>query len=226
MAVTTTVQDVLNQAYAKSLKNQPGLIANEPVELLGQVNRIMRSIYSMAASINPTFFGKTAQMSEASGTWVEPDDSESVYYLTQDSDDAEVIVVPIDEQDAEPGELAVYSLGRVFQASSSNPPAATLNVWYSKKADVETALADQLDQSWDEAYNELLVLEVAIFLAIKDGRQEEVPGLIQQRNLELRRFQLRLEHHLANIRSRWGPARAISTHQTFTPTELLLGEAG
>lgn len=224
MAVTITPQDVLNQAYAKSLKNQPGFIANEATELLAQVNRALRALYSIAASINPTFFGKSADMSEAGQTWLEPDDAESVYYMEEKSGGAEVIVVPVNEQDVEPGKKAVYSVGRVFRASSTNPPSAVVTAYYSKKSEIAASLSTPLDQTWDEGHNELLVLELALFLAIKDGRAEELGGLAQQRNMELRRFVTRLEHHLANIRSRFGPAIAITSPATLTYSELLLGD--
>ena len=221
-----TVQQILNRAYSKSLKNQPGFIADEATELLAQVNRAFRAFYGMAARVNPTFFGTTATMSEASATWVEPTDAESVYYLEQDSDKAEVIVVPIEEQDAEPGELAVYSLGRVYQASSSNPPSGVLNVYYSMAFPEASALGDTIDPSWPDSHNELAVLEIAIFLAIKDGRAEELGGLVGMRNAEVKRFLTRVENQHANLRTRFGPAQAINTSDVWSPRELLLGEAG
>jgi len=220
------VQQILDFAYAKSLKNQPTKIANEAVELLEQVNRTMAVLYSFAAGINPTFFGKKATMTVATLTWPEPTDSEAIYYMEQGAN--EVVVVPVDEQDLEPGKLQVTSYGRTFYAASTAPPTANdIDAYYAKKADVEVSLSDNLDTTWDEGHNELVILEIALFLAIKDGRAEEVGGLIAQRDREFRRFVRRLENQLANVLSKYGPTRAITPIQhTVTPSELLLGEAG
>lgn len=225
MPVTTTVQNILDWAYAKSLKNQPGFIATESAELLEQFNRVMRALYSIAASHNPTFFGVKATLTEASLTWPIPEDAESVYWLEQGG--AEVIVVPIWDKSADPSKLTVFSTGRVLEAAGVNDPAASdLDCWYSKRADVETSLSDTLDATWDESFNELVVLELALYLSVKDGREEEYAGLIAMRDRELARFVARLRHEYANLRSKFGPTLQIQTSETVNPSELLIGHGG
>lgn len=221
MAVTTTVQNILTWAYAKSLKNQPTRIATESAELLEQVNRSIQKIYSIAAQKNPTFFGQSSVVSESASQWAVPDDAESVYWI-EDSGGAEVIVVPIWDKTADPSKLTVISTGRVLQKPGVNDPSGDLTLYYSRVPTDAASLASTLDSLWREDYNEFLVLEVALYLAVKDGRAEEVPGLITARDRELARFISGLERHYANIRTKFGPAFAISTHATVAPSDLLI----
>jgi hypothetical protein len=87
MAVTTTVQNVLNGAYGRSKKNQPNQIASEGTELIEVVDRAMRGIYAFAARINPTYFGATS-LAVAFGTtgWARPDGAESVWAIKDNAD--------------------------------------------------------------------------------------------------------------------------------------------
>jgi hypothetical protein len=224
MPVTTTVSALLTAAHAVSLKNQPDRIATQATELVAKYNRTIRRLYSIAAGINPTFFGVEEVVTEAAGTWVVPEAAESVYWL-QDEDGEEVIVVPKWDVNADPSKLTVYSVGRVLKAAGVNDPTGDIEFSYAKKPDEETALTDVIDLTWDESYNELIVQELALYLSMKDGREEEFQGVMAERNRELRRFTARLEHEYANLRSKFGPALMIQTSRTVSPHDMLIGEA-
>lgn len=223
MAVTTTPQDILEAAYATSSKNQPGLIADEPSELLAVVNRKLKAIYTLSIGVDPTYFGVSSALTEASATWPEPEDAGAIFYLEQLSDSAEVVIVPVEEKDAEDEKLSVYSLGRTLIGAGVNDPASTLTAYYTKEAEEAADLVSALDQTWDEAHNEFLIAEVALFLAVKDGREEEYAGLELDRNLTLNRFLAKLERHYANVRSRFGPRKEIIAQSLVAPTDLLAG---
>ena len=83
MAVTTTPTDLIEAAYAKSMKNNPGQIATETTELLQVVIRMLRKFYSIAARVNPLYFADTeavAPTADGSG-WERPEGAESIFRI-------------------------------------------------------------------------------------------------------------------------------------------------
>lgn len=171
MAVTTTVQDILNAAYARSTQNNPGTIATESTELLSVVQRAIHGAYAFAARINPTYFAETADVVGAAGVWARPETAESIF-LIEEAAGTEVVVVPYNDRAAEALLPSVFEFGRNFnKAGNATDPGDTdtLTFYYSKRPATLTALTDTLDPLWTEQFNELLELEVAIYLAAKDG---------------------------------------------------------
>jgi hypothetical protein len=219
MAVTTTVQDILNGAYGKSLKNQPGTIAAEATELLNVVNRIHRGIYAFSARLNPIFFAEAVPITEAGGTWPRPEEAEAIARI-EDSAFAEVIVVPFDDRAAEPGKLSVYEFGQVFTvAGAGNDPSGDLTFWFSRRPTAYTALVDTLDAQWREEYNELLILELAIYLSAKDGRFDEVGLWVPERDRWASLLGAFLQHATSNLVKRFGHTNRMNaeTLQSIIP---------
>ena len=227
MAVTVTPRDLIQAAYATSLKNQPALIANEATELLGVVNRSLKAFFHISIQFDPTYFGASVSVAESSGTWTEPEDVASIFYLEQDSNKKEVVVVLIEEQNAEPDSPAVFSLGRVLHAASGGGqvPAGNVTMYYTKEAADAANLDAAVDALWDEAHNEFMVQEVALYLSIKDGRTEEFSGLLARRNAELARFISKLEYHYQTVRTQFPLRREINSQSFVGPTDLLSGPA-
>ena len=212
MAVTTTVQDILDGAYAKSTQNQPNTIATGAVELEQVVTRYLRGLYSFATRINPIHYSATAAVVGASSVWARPENAESIFRI-ETAGGVEVVVVPYDGNFiADPGQTGA-------------PGAAdTLTFWFSKRPIDPTpaGLTGVLDIDWDEAYNELLMLEVAIYLAQKDGRLEEVQSLKVDRNSWAGLFGAYLQHSTSNLRRRYGHRRIVNV-ETLLP--MLAGGA-
>lgn len=219
MAVTTTVQDILNGAYGKSLKNQPGTIASEATELLQVVNRIFRGIYSFSARLNPIFFAEEFDVAEAAGTWPRPEEAEAIVRV-EDSTDVEVVVVPFDDRSAEPGKLSMYEFGQTFRvAGAGNDPAGALTFWFSRRPTFLTALVDTLDAQWREEYNELAILELAIYLSAKDGRFDEVQLFAPERDRWASLLGAFLQHATSNLVRRFGHTNRMNaeTLQSIIP---------
>lgn len=227
MAVTTTVQDILDGAYAQSTKNQPGNIADEETELLGVVKRKLQGIYAFAARVNPLHFALTDDVTGAGGVWERPEPANAIIRI-EDASFIEVAVVPFDDRLAADPKPAVYEFGGEFIVSplQANPPGDTddLTFWYSKRPDDPNPddLTGVLDEDWDEAYNDLLILEVAIYLAMKDGRSEEVLMLKSERNTWAQLFGQFLQHSTANLQRRFGHQKIINV-ETLLP--MLTGGA-
>lgn len=235
MAVTTTPQDIIEAAYAKSKFNIPGTIASES-ELLELVGRSLRGLYSFAARINPYFFGKTQDVTFSAPGWAMPDDAEHIFRIESAGGGGanvpartRVWVVPFEDPKANGTKPSVYFFGGVFHPAGNPPdpnPSTQLRFYYSKRPDMPTSLSSPLDPLWREQFNELLILEVAIYLALKDGgdgsRAGELPALIEQRNGWARLFAAHLEHIAPAIR-RHGHTRRFNV-DTLIP--LLAGGSG
>lgn len=214
--MATTVQQILTAAYAKSTKNRPGTIATENTELLQTVYRAMAGLFAFAARVNPTYFAKSSGVvgAGAPASFARPADAESIFRIETNTG-AEVAVVPYFDKSAESGMPAVYRIGQQFiSAGNAGDPAAgvTLTFFYSKRPDVPATLASTIDPLWNEQYNELLVLEVAIYLAAKDGRMDEVQQLVGERNRWVALFVAFLEHETSNERRRFGHLNRINTN--------------
>lgn len=225
MAVTTTPQMILDAAFGKSLKNRPSDIATAPTELLNLVVRSMHGLYAYAARVNPMYFAETAPVTFASPGWARPATAESVLRI-ENSTFTEVVVVPYDQRDAEPGQPAVWRFGQIYRPASSvapNPQSGNLTFFYAKRPTTPASLGATLDALWAEQFNELLALEVAIYLALKDGRQEEVPGLITDRDRWIALFSAFLEHETAQERQSYGQVNRFAGPSLVPVMSLLAG---
>lgn len=207
MAVTTTPRQILNAAYARSAKNQPGQIATEATELLGFVIRTFRLLYAMAARVNPAFFGaEKSGLTYASPGWARPEDAELVWRIEK-ADGTRVLVVPFDDRQIDTYQPAVYRFGQIYRPAHTDPSSQdTLTFFYSKRPADPPDLDTPVDALWTEQFNELPILEVAIYLALKDGRTEEAEELKPERDRWLQLFLAFLEHETVGEVRRFAPA--------------------
>ena len=218
MAVTTTPRIILDGAYAKSNANKPSTMATESSELLRVVTRAIRSLYTIAARVNPYFFAKyeivAYDASAGVDGWPRPEAAESVFSIqanpTTDGGaipaGTEITVVPQGDLIAlASGMYALYSLGKVFRpfAGALGPINGSITIYYSRVADAPATLNTALDYQWVEQFDELLKLEVAVHLAIKDRRTQEIADLKEERNRWAQMFIMFLEHEHINEQSRF-----------------------
>lgn len=225
--MSTTVQAVLTGAYAHSAKNNPSKIATDATELLQVVIRATRGLYSFAARVNPFFFAVKTNVVGVAGVWARPVAAESLFRIEDDSDD-EVAVVPLDDKLAEPSMPAVYEFGQNFYTAGAviDPDATdTLTFFYSKRPDSPADITANIDATWPEQFNELLMLEVAIYLALKDGRTEELSTLTAARDKEVQLYVAFLEHATVNVRRRWGSVQRFNTPTLVPLMSILAGPA-
>lgn len=224
-----TPEEIFTAALAKNRKNQPGIIAT-PAELLSQFRRYYPVFWIIGARVNPTFFGKIADVPFSSSLegWPRPADAESIYKIQDDGED--VIVVPFDELDADPFSPAVYEWGQVFYpAGNADDPVGEsaesvetgLTFWYSKMPELPATADEALEGLWPTTFDELLVLEHAIILALKDERDAEVANLRPERDAWLRRFIAHLEHATIGVTRSTGTAQRF-TGQSYVPLNALL----
>lgn len=214
-----TPREYLQAAYAKSSKNQPTEIGTEATELLKVVIRAVRGLFAVAARINPTFFATQEQVAEAGGTWPRPTTAESVWRI-ETAAAAHVKIVPFDDRTLAGTAPAVYRFGGVYRAAGT-PPAGTLEFFYSRRPSDPADLDTAIDAQWPDAYDELLVLEVALYLALKDGREEEIAGLRGDRDRWLALYLAFLEHETIGELRRYESPRFEHSSAIIPLSELL-----
>lgn len=185
-----TVIEVLEGAYGTSKKNQPAELADEAVELTQVVYRALSGMYAVAARFNPYYFGVATSVAfpGAGSAWVFPADAFAVP-LIEKADGTEVDIVPIRER-ASADLPAVYHLGRGVYAAGADPDDTTdaLTIYHSAPP-VEPADENAtIDPTWPQMFDDLLVHEVGVYLALKDNRPEEIQGLIAKRDSWLALF--------------------------------------
>lgn len=225
MAVTTTPNDILIGAYAKSTKNKPGTLATEATELLQVVIRAMRGLYAAAARVNPYFFAESADVTISGGAWARPETAESVVRLERvaattgglGAAGTRIIVVPFDDRAAEPGKPAVYRFGQQYWSAgnSPDPTGGDIKFYYAKRPTDPATVNSTLDAKWTEQFNELLMLEVALYLATKDegARGNELQSLDRERMKWVELFKGFLEHETADVVHRFGHIQRINTSE-------------
>jgi hypothetical protein len=232
MAVTTTPEDILEGAYSKSTKNNPGAIATESTELLQVVIRMIRKFYTIAARVNPLYFAESVDVAApgADTPWARPEGAESIFFIEDPSGD-EVVVVDAFDRDAESGKPAVYRMGKAYYATGNSldpdPSDDALTFWYSRRPDDPASLTATIDSMWEEQFNELIMLEVAMYLAIKDsgtaGRDVELAALKLDRDEYLRLFIMFLEHETVRVRKRFGHISRFVSESMIPLNDLMVG---
>lgn len=210
-----TPQEIILAAYGYSKHNTRGKIASEEGELLPLVNRRMAAYFAEAARENQAVFAirhTKAYSGDVSG-WPRPLELESV--IGAEFDDGETItIVAWDQRHIEPSKPCIYALGQVYYpAGGDNDPTSDDDIVFvgPKVAAVVEALDDSLDALWPRQFSTLIALDVALYLARKDGRQNELDALKAERDDWHARWLLWLGHENA------AAAQAHTTQRRANP---------
>ena len=172
----TNVRNIIEAAYARRTANDPDTLATKS-ELIALCDRLLKSIYARVGKENRRYFGTSAPVVGVAGVWARPADSTAILWV-QRANGTRVHIVPFSDRIAEIPPR-IYPLGpNFYTVGTADDPTATetLTFFYSKRhptlnASAEPDHADnELDDTWPEHYNDLLVSKVARYLAIKSGR--------------------------------------------------------
>ena len=209
MPVTTTGNDLINSALSKSSKNEPSGFS--PAEQVRRVNDAFQGAYQVAARVHPGFFGSLTIIAESAGTWARPEEALSIARI-ENGAEAEIVVVPFNDRQAEPSKLSTYEWGQLFTAitNAAGTPAGALTFFTSDRPTLINALVDIVSLDWREDFNELLALQIAMEFSAKDGRDAEAVTFAQERNQWLGRFAQFLQHSTGNLRRRFGSLQVIN----------------
>ncbi len=224
--MATTYEEIITNAHGYSSKSRPDQIATKQGELLALASRAVRALFAVAARANPEYWGQSENTNYFAPGWARPANAQTVYKITRTSDNVKVAIVPFDDQLAERALPAVFFYGRGYRiAQSPLGPTDTdqLTIWYARMPEKPSALTDIIDAQWEESFDNFLTLEVAIYLALKDGRMDEVATLRPDRDKEAQLFLDFMANANVGLVSRFGQPRRI-TVPTIMP--LLAGGGG
>jgi hypothetical protein len=184
----TTAQNWLEAALLRSTTNDPGKLADE-AELLPLLNRTFQRYYAIWAAANPDAALARASLTLAGAppTATLPTDLIDLQAV-EDTTGATVNVVPAAER-ARAWHLApvVYRLGAalVSRGLTGDPAAgATLSALVLDAPAALTVLASVVDARFPVRFHELVILEGAAYLSVKDEMRD--PAEYQALKQELR----------------------------------------
>ncbi len=209
----TIYNDIIIGAHGYSTKSRPDQIASQQTELLALVYRAVRGVFAAAARVNPEYWGTSETVGNISGAWARPANAQTVFLIERTSDNAEVAVVPIDDRSAEMSKPAVYLLGRAYRRAFSTLGPETgdnLDIFYSRIPTAPDDLADTIDPEWEEVFDSFLMIETAMYLALKDGRMDEYQALQPERAKEAQLFVEFLSNATPVSSFRYGQPRRVT----------------
>lgn len=216
------LRDYLEQAQAVSNKYTSIDIGTEGLRL---GIRVFRKFFSIAARVNPLYFGTSANLVVVAGVgWTYPAEAEALWRIEQAG--AEVLTVPHDDPQADTSRPALLFLGRTFTPAGNvlDPVLdSALTGFYAQRFPAPPDVDTEITALWNVQHDALPIAELAIHLALKDGRTAEIPGLVAERDDHLRLFAAHLEHAVSIEVRRWATLRAIHTNTLVPLSQLLAG---
>lgn len=221
----TTPRSLLERSLTLSSKNDPRKF-DWQIEGLRLATRCLRKFFTVAARVAPAHYGATAALPVVpQAGWTLPASAEALYRI-ETAAGVEVVVVPEEDRRADTARPALLYRGRTFRPAG-NPldPAlgAALTAFFAKRPDSPANLDAAVDALWESDHDELVSLEIAASLALKDGRLEELAALRIDRDVELRLFVAHLEHVIGNESRRRAPLRTFTAKPLVPIDQLLAG---
>jgi hypothetical protein len=225
--MATTLSTIFEQATGLSLRNRREAIADEASELVMVVNRLMTDAFLEAAAINPERFGlvdDVAFLASPVGGWPRPARALSVYRIEGISGSTspamanytEIAVVPEHDLSADRWRPCVFERGGVFYSgrTTPSPVGGSLRFYYARRplllAANSTPSSTEIDSSFPDEMVPLIVYGVALYLAQKDNRAEEIAVLTAQYGEWRALWQRYLEQSTTAVRYRWAPRKSTT----------------
>lgn len=204
-----TALEVMQAGYAKSSKNKAGEIATEATELLAVMNNRLRKYFSFMSELNWQLAGAIVPVTYNAGSlgWPRPSNAEMVVRLERAATAQEVVVVSALDRAAEPTLPAMYRLGGVFRTvgGAVDPVTAeTINFFIARHPATLTAPGQQIDTAWPTSFDDLLAWEIAMYLARKDGRQDDIAAADSELGEWTELLKAFCAHETTNERRRFG----------------------
>jgi hypothetical protein len=216
----STVQDLVVAAYGYSSRNVPDVLVTTGFqsELTHLVARLQRALYTYAATVNPVFFAGFQDVDftsdpdgEVAG-WPRPATAITVFrqeHIDSAGNHTKVVKVNYDDRQAEQGEPCIYALGQKYFPAGNplDPTGGTLRFFFSRVPTDPTSFTSPLDSQWPETYDTLLIVQIAAYLAQKDGRTDEMQALQADEQAWMKLFTDFLMHPDADERRRIAAVR-------------------
>ncbi len=181
--------DYVVQALARSGAARPDLLATAQGELLSELNRLVEAAFVDAAQANAPYFSARTTVPYnvllSPAGWAFPVDAVRVFRAEATAlttglgvgfgDGDEITLVPQHDRYLGLEAPAVAVLGRVLipTGATGHPTGGDLEVSYARRPVAMAGLASAIDASWPAEHDELLIVQLAHYLAVKDFRGED-----------------------------------------------------
>lgn len=201
-----TVEELCIAALAKNKTNQPDVLEGG-TELLDVYNRIMRGLYAVAARVNPSYFGAMVNVTGVGGAWARP--AAEMVYRVETLAGVRVHIVPVDNRTAQEGSPALCPWGQTYRVAvtADGPGATDTLVFYTAAvAPAATAYSDETPAAWPDSFDELVVVLLAMYLAEKDERADDIPALAKAEERWTSLYIAHLEHETVGVSRSMGVA--------------------
>ncbi len=191
-------------ALARSASARPDLLVTASGELLEQLNRIVEELFVDASAAHAPYFHTRANLPfdvlQSPAGWPWSADILRPYYVAASSDTTglgtgwvggdEIVVVSATDSWASPDAPAVVGRGRAFMPTgqTGHPTGGSLVVEYARRPVAMTGLSSVIDAAWPAEHDGLVIDRLALWLAQKDGRLEDLGSLEKDESLRFARF--------------------------------------
>lgn len=198
-----TPLEIIASGMARSARfnNQQLALADELVDV---VRRQVRAAFAVAARINPFYYLSEETVAFDTDHWPWPDDVEAFVRLEITATGTEVVVVPFDDRQAETVRAAVYARGAQFRSAGNplDPTSGDLTMFYTPRPVDPATGSDPIDARFPEAYLDLFYNDIALYLAVKTGRADDIATFTTERDRWLMLYIAHLEHVLGVVEVR------------------------
>jgi hypothetical protein len=207
--------EIIAAAWLRSRKNDAEITADSELELLPVLQRKLRKRIAQSVRVNRTFYSDVLAVPAFNSAWPRPVAAVSVFRIERASG-KQVAVVDVDESDADPARPSVYELGGAFHPAgvpAGPDPAETLTFFFVRRAIVPTTLLDSIDPAFPDDHVDVLILDVAAHLALKDGRSEELAIIGAELQEAEAMYVQSLEHSTLNVQRRRNQAQQFTSQR-------------
>lgn len=174
-----TVQDIIDAAVGRSAASRLDMLESDAPELLRVVQRTLSRLYLFASRRRASTFGVSLVVSYQATTpvgWPLPADLLSLLRVEFASSGTEVAVTRLDDRSGMAPMPAVAEFGRtlVVCGNAGDPTNEDLRLYYAPSAPTLAGLSTTLPSAFPEMFYPLVELAVAVYLARKEARAEDV----------------------------------------------------
>ncbi len=226
--MASTYQDIVDAGLLRSRSNRPEWAANNQ-ELLNVAGRTLGLAYQLGHLLSPdrwTFSTDWLGGGVGTGEW--PFVTPPLVYIENITLGGEVKVVSVHERTVDVGAGRIYwkSVSNLTSVALTGDPGSNdlLRFWSLAWAEPTPPAAGVLSAPWVEHFNGLLIDEVALYLAIKEGRDSEVQMFTTSRNQWLQQYISFLRMATSARASRFAP-RTVNSGEIQALAAAFLGEA-
>lgn len=198
MTIPSTVQQIIDRGFAKSAAARPDSMM-APAELVDRIGQYLQDLFQIIAQENPTIIGDVATVGFDGTGWPRPVTCVRAIKVTAlpttvadpaiDPGD-EINVVGFNDPRFCEGLPSLMEYGQRFipVGQTMDPSGGDLTVWFARSPVMPADVGDTIDLLFPSMFDDLLQLDIAEYLAVKDKRQEDETafgGLKQKGELSL-----------------------------------------